>query len=354
MRLLITGGMGFVGSRLALNAKETWPEAEITCFDNLRRRGSERNIETLQARGINFVHGDIRNPGDFSGLGKFDVFIEASAEPSVHAGLDGSPAYVFETNLVGTFHCLEFARVHCKKLIFLSTSRVYSIENLRNISLTESGPHYSVADQQKEVGITALGISEGFSTASARSLYGATKLASELLIQEYGASYGLESVINRCGVIAGPGQFGKVDQGVFALWVAHHYFGKPLEYKGWKGKGLQVRDLMHPNDLFDLIRGQLAQWDQVKSGTFNAGGGPANAVSLAQWTSLCKKVTGKETTIRANNDTAAVDIPYYVSDNRKINAAIGWEPQRSAEIIAKEITDWIRNDEAQARKIFGI
>ncbi|MGZ3711635.1 MAG: NAD-dependent epimerase/dehydratase family protein, partial [Bdellovibrionota bacterium] len=319
-----------------------------------RRRGSERNIEPLQAKGIRFVHGDIRNPGDFSGLGKFDVFIEASAEPSVHAGLDGSPSYVFETNLVGTFHCLEFARIHCKRLIFLSTSRVYSIENLRNIQLTESGTHFAVADKQKESGVSSHGISESFSTATARSLYGATKLASEMLIQEYEAAYGLESVINRCGVIAGPGQFGKVDQGVFALWVAHHYFGKPLEYKGWKGRGLQVRDLMHPRDLFDLIRGQLAQWDKVKGGIYNAGGGSSNAVSLAQWSSICRKITGNETSFTANPETAAVDIPYYVSDSRKIAAAIGWTPQISTETIAKEITDWIRADEAQAKKIFGI
>lgn len=345
--------MGFVGSRLALLAQREFSGAEIVCFDNLKRRGSERNLDPLQAKGIKFVHGDIRNPGDFAALGNFDLFIEASAEPSVHAGLDGSPAYVFETNLVGTFHCLEFARRHAKRMIFLSTSRVYSIASLRAIRLRAEGPAFVVDGPQDQPGVSAAGIAENFSTATARSLYGTTKLASEHLIQEYCESYKLEAVINRCGVIAGPGQFGKVDQGVFALWVAHHYFEKPLEFKGWQGKGLQVRDLFHPNDVFALILAELQHWDRVRGGTFNAGGGTANAVSLAQWTELSREATGRTTKIRANPETAAVDIPYYVSDNQKIEKITGWRPQISAREVAREIADWIRADEAQARRIFG-
>lgn len=353
MKILITGGMGFVGSRLALLYREKFPAAEIVCFDNLKRRGSERNIETLQQKNIRFVHGDIRKADDFQGLGNFDLFVEASAEPSVHAGLDGSPSYVVETNLFGTFHCLEFARKHAKRLFFLSTSRVYSLSSLKNIALEERGPRFVVSASQLEAGVSADGISEEFSTRTARSLYGSTKLASELLIQEYVESFGLEAVINRCGVIAGPGQFGKVDQGVFTLWLAHHYFGKPLEYRGWNGKGLQVRDILHPADLFQLLDVQNEKWNSVRGEIFNAGGGEGNAVSLQQWTSACEEVVGKKTLIRSNSDTAAVDIPYYVSDNSKITKQTGWKPKINALEIARDIANWLKAEESLAKAIFG-
>src|SRR5207253_150096 len=159
-----------------------------------------------------------------------------------------------QTNLFGTFNCLKFARHHARQFIFLSTSRVYSIAPLREIALEETPRRYVIKPEQILHGVSAAGISEDFTTSSPRSFYGAAKLASEYLIQEFTAAYGLDATIYRCGVIAGPGQFGKVDQGVFTWWIAHHYFKKPLEYTGFGGQGKQVRDLLHPLDLFDLIQ----------------------------------------------------------------------------------------------------
>lgn len=232
----------------------------IIAFDNLKRRGSELNLPLLKQHGIEFVHGDIRQRADLDSLAiNFDVFVEASAEPSVKAGLDGAPDYVLQTNLVGTLNCLEFARRHTATFLFLSTSRAYSIEPLRAIALHENSTRFDLDDEQSQTGVSVHGIAEEFATHLPRSLYGATKLASELIIQEYVATYNLRAVINRCGVIAGRGQFGKVDQGVFTLWVANHYFNRSLCYTGFGGTGKQVRDLLHPDDLFALVQKQLTQ-----------------------------------------------------------------------------------------------
>jgi CDP-paratose 2-epimerase len=354
MDVLITGGAGFVGSSLARSFKRENPACRVVAFDNLHRRGSELNVAAFKKEGIEFQHGDIRCPGDLDALqGTFDLFVEASAEPSVHAGMDGSPAYVLDTNLTGTLHCLEFARRRAGALAFLSTSRVYSIEPLRAIALREGERRLEAEDSQTLPGVTPRGISESFPTHLPRSFYGAAKLASELLIQEYASAYGLKAVINRCGVIAGPGQFGKVDQGVFTLWVANHYFGKPLKYTGFGGKGKQVRDLMHPDDLYDLLRAQCASPRGLSGGVFNAGGGLDVSTSLLELTDLCREVTGRSVPLASETATASVDIPWYVSDTTRVREAFGWKPKKSMKDIVTEIHEWIRSDETVLRPLFG-
>lgn len=333
MRVLITGGAGFVGSSLALAFRERG--AAVTALDNLHRRGSEMNLRRFRQQGIEFVHGDIRHPSDLEALdGSFDVFIEAAAEPSVHAG----PEAVIDTNLMGTVHCLEFARKRTGVFVFLSTSRVYSIEPLRAIPLDEG-----------ETRFTGPAIDETFPTDRSRSFYGASKLASELIIQEYVASYGLRAVIDRCGVIAGPGQFGKVDQGVFTFWMAAHLFGQPLTYTGFGGTGKQVRDLLHPADLFALIEKQL---DRSNGEIYNVGGGLAGSVSLRELTTLCREIGGNDVAVGSNPATSPVDVPYYVSDHTKATNAFDWTPTRTPRDIMTDIAGWIRGNEDELRGLF--
>lgn len=354
MRVLITGGAGFVGANLAWEFVKSEPNTEVVVFDNLRRRGSELNLKRFKNLGIRFIHGDIRNPGDLPACGTdFDLFIEASAEPSIHAGMDSAPDYVVETNLLGTFNCLKFARQHASHFLFLSTSRVYSIPALKEIDLEETATRFVIKPRQTIPAVSTCGISEDFSTERFRSFYGATKLGAEHLVQEFTAAYGLKTTIYRCGVIAGPGQFGKTDQGVFTLWVARHYFGMPLEYTGFGGQGKQVRDLLHPSDLFELIRKHCVLEERRYGRIYNVGGGSEISVSLAELTPLCRKVVGKNVPVTSRVETAEVDIPLFISDNRRISAEVGWRPTKNVEFIVNDTLNWIRENEAELRPIFS-
>jgi CDP-paratose 2-epimerase len=346
MRVLITGGAGFVGSALARHFCRQSPQNDVVVLDNLRRRGSERNQAELVTQGVTFSHGDVRNPADLDALeGNFDVLIEASAEPSVQAGIGGSPRYVLDTNLLGAMNCLEFARSRCGGLVFLSTSRVYSIAPLTQLPLEALPSRLDISKNAVVIGARVDGIAEHFATDTSRSFYGASKLAAELLCQEYATHAGLPVVINRCGVIAGPGQFGKTDQGVFTLWVARHHFGRALKYTGFGGKGLQVRDLLHPDDLCELVGLQVQSWDKVSGQTFNVGGGRAGSVSLQEFTSLCRTATGREAPITEDPATNAVDIPWYISDHAKVTRLLGWSPRRGPAQIVQDIAVWVRANE---------
>jgi len=354
MRILITGGAGFVGSALAFAFRRDYPDADIVAFDNLYRQGSESNVELLQKAGIRFVRGDVRHMADLDALeGSFDLFIEASAEPSVLAGLDGSPRYLLDTNLGGTLNALEFARQRAPRFIFLSTSRVYSIAPLLNLPLQETDTRLSLPASVTVPGVREGGITESFPVDRPRSLYGATKLASELIIQEYAETYRLDAIVNRCGVIAGPGQFGRRSQGVYTLWLAHHYFKKPLQYTGFGGKGKQVRDLMHPLDLYDLIRLQIPLLAQQRGGIFNVGGGIEGSVSLQEWTQICRDVTGNEVPMSSDPKAVSVDIPYYVTHNAQVSRAFQWKPVRSPRTIASDTHQWLKQHETSLRSLFA-
>ncbi len=351
--ILILGGSGFVGSQLAKRLKSHNPKASILAIDNLKRRGSELNLADFKKLGIDFSHADIRVSSDLFDLsGNFDLVIDCSAEPSVLAGLNSAPNYLLQTNLMGTLNVLEFVRQRAKKLLFLSTSRVYSIQPLTEIKLNESESRFDANAKQEIAGVNNQGISEIFPTHLARSLYGASKLCSEQLIQEYNYTYGTETLINRCGVIAGPGQFGKTDQGVFTLWVAKHFFKGQLTYTGFGGQGKQVRDLLHPEDLFDLVVKQINDSKPWKAETYNVGGGLACSTSLKELTQLAIESTGNKISIESKPTTTSVDIPWYVTDSTKASKYYQWSPKHTAKSIVGDITNWIRENQRSLEPLF--
>jgi CDP-paratose 2-epimerase len=343
-RLLITGGAGFVGSNLAVSLAARHPDWEVIALDNLYRRGSALNLPRLEEAGVEFVKGDVRDPDDLAKVPKIDALIECSAEPSVMSGVDGDTGYIVHTNLTGAYNCLELARRDSAFFVFLSTSRVYPVAPQVDLALEETETRFELAAEQAVRGVSPAGISEEFPLEGARTLYGATKLAGELLIEEYRAALGVPAVIDRCGVIAGPWQMGKVDQGVFTHWMLAHYFRNPLSYIGFGGHGKQVRDLLHVLDLVDLVERQLldpAKWDGA---TVNVGGGRECSLSLRETTALCQKLTGDEVPMTPVAETRQGDVPIYLSDCARLFNSDEWRPQRSAEDVLRDIKDWIDTD----------
>jgi CDP-paratose 2-epimerase len=351
MRVLITGGAGFVGSSIALRLRRDH-DWTVIALDNLRRRGSELALPRLARGGVDFVHGDIRNPEDLDAIGAVDLIVECSAEPSVRAGYDGNAKYLVNTNLIGTFNCLEFARRNHAATIFISSSRVYSIAALRALPLVAGDTRYELPSDAHGPGWSSNGISEAFPTTGSRSLYGTTKLASELLVEEYGAMYGMPTVVNRCGVITGPWQMGKVDQGFFVMWAARHLYGGALAYSGFDGSGLQVRDLLHVDDLYMLIHHQIRNIETLAGRTFNAGGGAACNVSLRELTAMCERRMGRKIEFRSDSATRPDDIAYYVSDNALVTEQTSWSPSYSTENILDEVVNWLDEYRADLEPIF--
>lgn len=343
-RILVTGGAGFVGSNVATVLAEALPETHVIAFDNLYRRGSELNLDRLAGAGVEFVRGDVRSATDLAALGSIDTLIECSAEPSVMSGTDGDSTYMFETNLVGAYNCLELARRTDAQLIFLSSSRIYPLDGLRSVVLEEGPTRFEPTAEQVVPGWSADGVSEEMPLGGARTLYGTTKLSAELLCAEFNAQFGVRTVVNRCGVIAGPWQMGKVDQGVFTHWLLAHEFGQPLSYIGFGGNGKQVRDLLHVLDLCELVVRQVKEPDRWNGLTFNVGGGREISLSLLEATGICSELTGREVEIDSVPEDRDGDIPVFISDCSRLSAFTDWRPSRDARRILGDIHEWIRSD----------
>jgi CDP-paratose 2-epimerase len=344
MRVLVTGGSGFVGANLAVALAERNSDWELIAFDNLKRRGSELNLARLRAAGVDFWHGDVRQSGDLMGVPRIDALVESSAEPSVIASLHARD-YAISTNLLGAYHCLELARRDDALFVFLSTSRVYPLGGLRSVDLIEAESRFELAPEQTKPGVSPAGISERFPMDGARTLYGATKLAAELLAVEYASAFGLRTVIDRCGVIAGAWQMGRVDQGVFTHWVLSHHFGHPLHYIGYGGTGKQVRDLLSADDLVDLLEQQLRHPDSWVGFTGNVGGGRAVSLSLLEATLLCQELTGNEVVIEGSNEARPGDVPLFISDCTRLFERTDWRPRRSPDEVLRDIHAWVEENE---------
>jgi CDP-paratose 2-epimerase len=352
-RILITGGAGFVGSNLAIRLKQAFADLAVTVFDNLRRRGSELNLPRLKQHGVAFRHGDIRCREDFAQCPPFDLLMDCSADPSVQAGLDGDPLPTLANNLFGTVHCAEEARRASAAMLFISTSRVYPVQRLNDLAFREEATRFAWTAEEPILGYSAAGIAEAFPLDGWRSFYGASKLASELLLQEYVAAYRMPALVNRCGVLAGPWQMGKVDQGVVTQWVARHVFQQELAYFGYDGSGKQVRDILHVDDFFDLLCRQMARPAMWDGRTYNVGGGNEVSISLLELTELCQQQTGQCVPIHRRAAGSPADVRIYITDARRVAADFDWRPQRSPAEIVADVVAWVRTQEPALRTILA-
>jgi CDP-paratose 2-epimerase len=340
MKVLITGICGFVGSTLARRIREAATDTEVFGIDNLMRSGSESN-RRLAHFGIRVYHGDIRNSGDIEGLPSADWTIDAAANPSVLAGFDNrsSTRQLVEHNLLGTINLLEYCKRHSAGFVLLSTSRVYSIRPLTLLPLRVEDKRFApVFSEIDSRGISPSGVAEEFSTAAPVSLYGATKLASEALALEYGDAFGLPVWINRCGVLAGAGQFGTAEQGIFSYWLHAWRSKRTLRYIGFGGKGYQVRDAFHPDDVGDLVLRQLQYTARDRERVCNVGGGIENAMSLLELSNWCHDRFGQSEVV-ADSRERAFDIPWLVLDSGRAFTLWNWSAARKLNSILDEIAE---------------
>ena len=341
MRILITGVCGFVGATLARGLRDGRPDLEIIGLDNLVRAGSELNRTPLRELGVQVRHGDVRNPSDLDALPRCDWILDAAANPSVLAGVDGktSSRQLIEHNLSGTVNMLELAKDWRSGLIILSTSRVYSLRELAAIPVQVKGDRFVPDLKEKRLmGLSAQGVAEEFSTEPPLSLYGASKRASELLALEYGAAFDLPVFINRCGVLAGAGQFGKIDQGIFSFWIHSYCHKRPLKYIGFGGEGYQVRDCLDARDLLPLVHQQMQNPAKPAPRVLNVSGGVTRSASLKQLSDWCAQRFGT-TAIDSEKAARVFDVPWMVLDSSEAKRVWGWQPQTPLERIWSGIAD---------------
>jgi CDP-paratose 2-epimerase len=274
-------------------------------------------------------------------LGGVDWVIDAAANPSVLAGVDGrtSSRQLVEHNLISTVNLLE----HCKRwhagFVLLSTSRVYSIAALAALRVESRDRRFMpVLEHDADCGVSCQGLTERFSTAPPVSLYGATKVASELLALEYHHSLGIPVWINRCGVLGGAGQFGHAEQGIFSYWINAHLRRQPLRYLGFGGTGFQVRDCLHPSDLGSLILKQLEHASGPQERVLNVAGGAGNSISLAELTRWCDDRFGPHP-VAPDLTTRPFDVPWLVLDSSLAARTWDWHPRIELETILSEIAE---------------
>ena len=239
--------------------------------------------------------------------------------------------------------------MHRAGLLLLSSSRVYSIPALAAIPLRTGADAFTLDESAAlPPGMTLRGIGADFSTAPPVSLYGSTKLASECVALEYGEAFDFPVWITRCGVLAGAGQFGTPDQGIFSYWINAHLRRRPLRYIGFDGKGHQVRDAFHPRDLAALLDAQMTGRPQGRTAHVHCRRLRGNAMSLCPVERLVRCPVRLHSLPRRIRPPRPYDIPWVVMDSSDAERDFGWQGAHSASGVLEEIAqhaeanpDWL-------------
>ena len=340
MKILITGGCGFVGSNLCIFLKKK--KYKITSLDNLSRKGSKYNLELLNKKKIKNLKIDIQNYKKISKLPKYDLIIDCCAEAAVEVSKNQIDR-VINTNLIGTINILKKVKKDKSKIIFLSSSRINPINEINKI-LNKNNLNKKISLNKS--------FNENSSIIGPKTIYGVTKLASEMFIEEFSYAFNVKYIINRCAVISGPLQFGKQDQGFVSLWVWKHLMKKKLNYIGYNGLGNQVRDVLHIYDLCELIDLQIKKINYINNTLFTVGGSKRNCISLNELTTICEKISGNTLNISKIKKTSIYDIPYFVTNNSKVTKTYNWKPKRNVFRTVLDTYNWLKEDKSIINKFF--
>lgn len=334
MRILITGGAGFIGCNLAAACIQAGHK--VTLFDNLSRRGSAANLawlqETFGSTAFEFVQGDIRDyPVILRAAVGQEAIYHLAAQTAVTTSV-ADPRTDFEINALGTFNVLEAARHagHDPVFIFASTNKVYGgMEDARAVELPT---RYVLPDYLDGVPETR--------PLDFHSPYGCSKGAADQYVRDYARIYGLPSVVFRQSCIYGQRQMGVEDQGWVAWFVIAAVTGKPITIYG---DGKQVRDLLHVDDLVAAFLSATERVDVTKGQIYNLGGGPANTLSIwAEFGPLLSELVGYQVVPAAYRDWRPGDQPVFIADIRKAEREFGWSPQIGVREGIERLVAWVR------------
>ena len=315
MRVTILGGAGFAGAHLAVHLAHQG--LAVQALDSLVRPGSEHNLARLAAAGVELVRGDVRCAEDWGAVRRHDpeAIVDCAAQPSAVAGYR-NPRLDFTTNTFAVLRGLEYCRETGAGFLLFSTNKVYGQRAVEQVV----GP----VEQAEDRFGAASPISELCPLDGGdRSLYGCSKIAADLMVQEWSDAFGFPGICNRFSCLAGPWQWGKAEQGWVAWWVIAPRLSLPLPYYGWEGR--QVRDVLAIEDACCLIEQQLADLHPGPA-VFNVGGGTEYSLSLRECTRLCQKTTGCKVPIDEQGQPRRADFLWYVSDIARARARHGWTP----------------------------
>ena len=336
MRILITGGSGFIGTNTCLEAVRRGHK--VIAMDSFVRPKSEENIPILKEAGVEIIRGDVRATVDFHRSPVPDAIIHFAGNPGIPWSMNW-PTYDFDVNAKGTLNVLEYSRVMGGQLgkkipvIYASTNKVYT-DLVNEIEIFEEEKRYIwegiypsiIGDGfSHEFGINEKFPLDGFGKYH-HSPYGVSKLAGDQYCQEYYQVFGVPTVVNRMSCVYGYHQKGVQDQG----WIDH--FIRTIAFGDGKlnffGDGKQVRDMLWGGDVATLYLDELENIDKVKGSVFNIGGGVDNTMSLIEAVARIEEVSGKKATIEYH-DWRLADQKVYISDISKVKRELGWSPKVS-------------------------
>jgi len=346
MRVLVTGGAGFIGSHVA----EAYARQghRVIVLDNLSRarllHASPRTADftwnvLAKTANVTCVRGDVRDTAVVDDLVRdADAVVHTAGQTAVTTSLT-DPVTDFETNVVGTFRVLEAARATGRPIpiVFTSTNKVYG-ENVNGLGVREDGDRYVFGTGHEA------GVPETLSVDhSKHTPYGASKLAADLYVQEYGRLYGLPTAVFRMSCICGPRQFGVEDQGWVAHFVICALLGRPITIYG---DGKQVRDVLFVDDLVEAMQAFIAR-PAVAGLVCNVGGGPRFTLSLLELLDFLQRETGRRPPVTFA-DWRASGQRVYVSDVRRAAETLGWQPRTSPTAAVQTMVAWV----AEHRDLF--
>lgn len=318
MKILVTGGLGFIGTNVCLEARDRGHE--VIAFDNMVRPLVEENIPVLQARGVKIVRGDVRNSEDFEKFGTVDAIVHLAGQCGIpYAQIN--PFYDFQVNILGTINVLEYSRTHGKiPVAFASSNKAYTNITNEMFPMHEESNRYvwnsPIKAMDENLPLDAFG-------AYARSLYGTSKVSADLYCQEYYQAFGVPTIVNRMSCIYGYYQKGVEDQ----AWVS--WFIRQIKDGDGKinifGTGKQVRDMLFGTDVAKLYLDEIENIDKVKGKPYNIGGGASNTMSLLEAIAEIEEQLGRKAELTFLPKRHG-DQDIWISSITKIKNDLGWEP----------------------------